>query len=561
MDDGGPARPFPWERAYPPGLDWGAPIRTTTLGALLEESAAAHADRTALRYRDAEIGYGALLVMARRVAGALLALPESGGGVALLLGNTAFHPAVVFGAAMAGRRVVMLSPIDAPRTIAHKMKDSGARVLVTLAHEGLLKLAGALAGMGLVDRPVVGDDAHWGGGPPSAPVPEGALRVEDWLAAPEPAALPAVAPGDVALLQYTGGTTGLPKGAMLTHANLTAAAGQYSLWNGGRGPEGERRVRRMIGVLPLFHIYAFTLDLLLTLRDGHELLVRPRFDADQALHDIEALKATDMCGVPTMWIALANHPEIDSRDLSSLRSASSGGASLPTEVAARFERLTGMRLGAGWGMTETAPAGTSMPGRADLQARPGSIGVPLPGIEMRIVALDDPRRALPPGETGEITIRGPNVFKGYWNRPEETAAAFVEGWFLTGDVGRMDADGYFFLTDRRKDMILSGGFNVYPSVIEAAVYEHPDVAECVVVGVPDAYRGQSAKAFVALRPGAAGSLTLEALQAFLADRVGRHEMPVALEVREALPRTPVGKLTKLPLIEEERARAAPPPGT
>lgn len=551
------ARPHPWEAVYPPGLDWGAPIAPGTLGGLLETSAATWPDRVALRFRDTAITYPALLSMARRVAGALLALPEARNGVALLTGNTAFHPAIVFGAAMAGLRVVMLSPIDAPRTIAHKLKDSGARLLVTLAHEGLLTLAGALGQMGLVGRLAVGDDAHWGEGPPSAPVPPDALRVEDWLAAPEPAALPAVSPDDVMLLQYTGGTTGLPKGAMLTHANLTASARAYALWNGGRGPEGEARIRRMIGVLPLFHIYAFTCDLLLTLAGGHELLIRARFDADQALHDIEVLKATDMCGVPTMWIALANHPRINEADLSSLRSANSGGAPLPPPVAARFERLTGTRLGGGWGMTETAPAGTAMPGRPELPPRPGSIGVPVPGVEMRIVGLDDPRRALPPGETGEIAIRGPNVFQGYWNRPEETARAFVDGWFLTGDIGRMEADGYFFLTERRKDMILSGGFNVYPSVIEAAIHEHPDVLEAAVIGIPDAYRGQSAKAFVALKPGAA-PLTLAALQEFLAERVGRHEMPVALEIREALPKTPVGKLTKLPLIEAEAAREAAP---
>ncbi len=551
------ARPHPWEGVYPPGLDWGAPIAPGTLGGLLETSAATWPDRVALRFRDTAISYPALLSMARRVAGALRDLPEATGGVALLTGNTAFHPAVVFGAAMAGLRVVMLSPIDAPRTIAHKLKDSGARLLVTLAHEGLLKLAGALGQMGLVGRLAVGDDAHWGKGPPSAPVPADALRIEDWLAAAEPASLPAVAPADVVLLQYTGGTTGLPKGAMLTHANLTAAARSYALWNGGRGPEGEARIRRMIGVLPLFHIYAFTCDLLLTLAGGHELLIRARFDADQALHDIEVLKATDMCGVPTMWIALANHPRINEADLSSLRSANSGGAPLPPPVAARFEALTGTRLGGGWGMTETAPAGTGTPGRPELPRRPGSIGVPVPGVEMRIVALDDPRRALPTGETGEIAIRGPNVFQGYWNRPEETARAFVDGWFLTGDIGRMEADGYFFLTERRKDMILSGGFNVYPSVIEAAIHEHPDVLEAAVIGIPDAYRGQSAKAFVAMKPGAA-PLTLAALQAFLAERVGKHEMPVALEIRDELPKTPVGKLTKLPLIEAEAAREGAP---
>ncbi|MBX6745954.1 MAG: AMP-binding protein, partial [Acetobacteraceae bacterium] len=255
--------------------------------------------------------------------------------------------------------------------------------------------------------------------------------------------------------------------------------------------------------------------------------------------------------------ALANHPDIDRRDLSSLRNVSSGGAALPVEVAARFERLTGKRLGGGWGMTETSPAGTVMPSRPDAPVRPGSIGVPIPGIEMRVVAMDDPRRVLPPGETGEIAIRGPNVMKGYWRRPEETAAAFVDGFFLTGDIGRMAPDGFFYLTDRKKDMILSGGYNVYPRVIEEAVHEHPDVVECAVIGIPDPYRGQSAKVFCTLRLGAA-PLTLEALREFLAERLGKHEMPVALEVRESLPKTPVGKLSKLALMEEEQARRAVP---
>ncbi len=549
------ARPHPWESVYPPGLDWGAPVPTTTLGALLEGSAARYADRTALRYRDTVIAYPDLLRQVRRVAGVLAAMPEARGGIALLTGNTAFHPIVVFGAMMAGLRVVMLSPIDAPRTIAHKLQDSGARVLVTIAHEGLLKLAGAFVQMGLVDRLVVGDDAHWGAGPAAPPVPNGAARIEDWLAAPEPASLPAVTPDDIALLQYTGGTTGLPKGAMLTHANLTAAAAAYAAWNSGKGANPDAPIRRMIGVLPLFHIFAFTCDLVLTLQGGHELIIHARFDPTAVLDDISIRKATDMCGVPTMWIALANHPEIDKRDLSSLRGAASGGAPLPPEVAARFERLTGTRLGAGWGMTETAPAGTGTPGRPELPRRPGSVGVPVPNVEMRIVAMDDPTRALPPGETGEIAVRGPNVFKGYWNRPAESARAFVDGWFLTGDIGRMEADGYFFLTERKKDMILTSGFNVYPSVIEAAIHEHPAVLECAVIGIADAYRGQSAKAFVTLKAGAA-PLTLEALTAFLADRLGRHEMPVALEIRDELPKTPVGKLTKLPLIEEEAARAA-----
>jgi long-chain acyl-CoA synthetase len=537
-------RPFPWEWAYPPGVAWDAPLPVRTLGALLAEAAAQHGDRPAIQYRATTLSFTQLHEQARRVAGVLAAMPEAKEGIALLWGNTLFHPIAVFGAALAGLPVVMLSPIDAPRVIAHKLRDSGAKLLVTLAHDGLLKLAAALQ----PQRLVVADDGHWGGEPGPA-APAGALRFEDWLAAPLPAALPAVAPDALMLLQYTGGTTGLPKAAMLSHANLTAALAM-GLAN---APEREEGPRRVIGVLPLFHIYAFTYVLLASIERGNEILLRPRFDPDQTLHDFEVLRANAMAGVPTMWIALANHPRINEADLSSLKSCISGGAALPVEVATRFEGITGKRLGQGWGMTETAPAGTSCPTHEGAPLRPGSIGIPYPGIELKVVAMDDPTRELPPGETGEIAIRGANVMQGYWRRPEEKC--FAGGFFLTGDIGRMEPDGFFFLTDRKKDMILSGGFNVYPRMIEEAIYEHPDVAECVVIGIPDAYRGQSAKAFVSLKPGRAAP-TLEALQDFLRDKVGRHEMPVALEVRDELPKTPVGKLTKLPLIEQETARAA-----
>jgi long-chain acyl-CoA synthetase len=217
----------------------------------------------------------------------------------------------------------------------------------------------------------------------------------------------------------------------------------------------------------------------------------------------------------------------------------------------RFERLTGHRLGGGWGMTETSPAGTNLPCRGPPKC--GSIGLPLPGVELGIVSLEDPTRALGPGEVGELRVRGLNVTQGYWNRPLESAAAFADGWFLTGDIGYMDEDGYFFIVDRKKDMIISGGFNVYPQMIEQAIYEHPSVAECVVIGIPDEYRGEAAKAFVTLRQGAP-AFTLDELKAFLADKIGRHEMPAQLELRDALPRTPVGKLSKVELRDEERRR-------
>ena len=272
--------------------------------------------------------------------------------------------------------------------------------------------------------------------------------------------------------------------------------------------------------------------------------LRPRFDAGQTLADFA--DCTHFYGVPTMWIGLLAHPGAATADFSGLKTISSGGAALPSDVAARIRALTGLRLGGGWGMTETSPAGTNV--LPDRDPEPGEIGVPLPGVDMDVVALDDPRRVLPPGEVGEVRIRGPNVTPGYWRADD--GGAFVDGWFLTGDIGRMDAQGLFTLVDRKKDMIISGGFNVYPRMIEDAIHEHPDVREAAVIGVPDPYRGQAAKAFVSLRAGAA-ALTLDALRLFLADKLGRHELPAALELRDELPHTPVGKLAKRDLMQQD----------
>jgi long-chain acyl-CoA synthetase len=338
---------------------------------------------------------------------------------------------------------------------------------------------------------------------------------------------------------------------MLSHANLSAACSIYKLWGDPQrlSAPGEDKV---ICVLPLFHIYALTAVLLRSLLEGNEVLLRVRFDVETTLRDIEVKKATVFAGVPTMWIALANTPGIEARDFSSLRYAASGGASLPVEVAERFLKLTGHRLGGGWGMTETSPAGTSLP--RDCAHKPGSCGVPLPGIDMDVVSLADNRQILKPLEVGEIRVKGPNVTKGYFNATQETAAAFVDGWFLTGDIGYMDEDGYFYIVDRKKDMIISGGFNVYPRTIEEAIYEHPAVAEVSVIGVPDGYRGEAAKAFIQLKPGAT-AFTLEALRAFLADKIGRHELPAHIEFRQTLPKTAVGKLSKKELVEEERQKS------
>jgi long-chain acyl-CoA synthetase len=547
----------PWEKSYPAGVRWDAPIETATLPALFDAFTGRWADKPALEYRDRPITYAELRAEVDAIASGLIQLGvKPGTVVALYLPNTPYHPFAFFAVLKCGGRVVHLSPLDAERELAFKLADSGARILVTTNIGFMALLAQKLKADGLVDHLIVGDDRAFG--PSAVPttdmpadpavLPFDRLRADG--AAKLPRQWPAVAVDDIALLQYTGGTTGKPKGAMLSHGNLSAACAIYKLWSDPQrlSQPGEDKV---ICVLPLFHIYALTSVMLRSLCEGNELLLRVRFDVETTLDDIEVKKATVFPGVPTMWIALANTPELDKRDLTSLRYIGSGGAALPVEVAERFHKLTGHRIGGGWGMTETSPAGTAMP--REWTGRVGSVGLPLPGIDMDIVALDDPRRVLAPGEKGEVRIKGPNVTRGYWNAPEETAAAFVDGWLLTGDIGIMDEDGWFYLVDRKKDMIISGGFNVYPRTIEEAIYEHPAVAEVVVIGVADAYRGEAAKAFVRLKPGAE-RFALDELRAFLADKIGKHEMPAHLEFRKALPKTAVGKLSKKELIEEERAK-------
>jgi long-chain acyl-CoA synthetase len=455
-------RPYPWERSYPPGVRWDAPIETGTVPAILDGSAETYGDKAALEYRDRQMSFRELAALSKRAAEGLRRIGvERGTPLAVYLPNTPYHLITFFGALRLGAKIVHLSPLDAERELAYKLKDSGAKTLVTTNFPMMLPRALKLLQEGHYEHAIVGDDAKWG--PP--PVPLEAINASDKilnyeaLLAHEPGTpFPDVSPEDIAVLQYTGGTTGQPKGAMLSHGNLTAAVSIYGVWQTGQGVEPAQD--KVICVLPLFHIYALTSVMLRCVKSGNELMLRPRFDVEAILHDIEVKRATAFPGVPTMWIALNAVPGIEKRDLSSLKHCYSGGAPMPVEVQQRFERLTGHSIRGGWGMTESSPAGTNLPYEGSFPA--GTIGLPLPGIVMDVVALDDPKRVLGFGEIGEMRIKGPNVFKGYWNRPEETAASFVDGFFLTGDIVYMQEDGYLFLVDRKKDMIISGGFNVYP---------------------------------------------------------------------------------------------------
>ena len=546
------AATHPGEPFYPEGVHWDDPIARGTLPELLSKAAASYGARPAIEFRDRPISYAGLQAMVDVAAAALLrAGYGKGTSVALFLGNGPDHPVNFFGALKAGARVVHLSPLDGERALSHKLSDSGARILITSDLAALLPVALKFLEKGLLDRLIVCEDDHWGAvGNPHVPMPDhpAIVTFRQFVAdATPPARWPDIAVEDVALLQYTGGTTGLPKGAMLSHGNLTAAVSIYDIW--GR-PTRRANSERVICVLPLFHIYALTVILLRSLEHGDLISLHQRFDVEAVMRDIEVKRATSFPGVPTMWIAIANLPDLDRRDLSSLVSCGSGGAPLPVEVARIFERKTSMKLKSGWGMTETCSPGTGHPPAGP--DKPGSIGLMLPGIDMDVVALEDSNKVLAPGEVGEIRIRGPNVTRGYWNRPQETAEAFVGDRFLTGDIGYMDSDGYFYLVDRKKDMIISGGFNVYPQMIEQAIYEHPAVQEVIVIGIADDYRGEAAKAFVKLRAGAS-PFALEELKSFLAGKLGRHEIPAALEFVDELPKTSVGKLSRHELRNQQTA--------
>ena len=546
----------PGEQFYPEGVRWDDPIPRGTLPDLLSQAAAEYGSRPALEFRDRPISYGELEDKVEIAAGAFL---RAGYGkdhsVALFLGNSPDHPINFFGALKAGARVVHLSPLDGEIALSHKLKDSGARVLVTTNLAALLPMALKFLDKGLLDRLIVCEDDTWGKvGTPQTALPdhpsiithkqfiEGATKSAQW---------PAISADDVALLQYTGGTTGLPKGAMLSHGNLTSAVSVYDVW--GKPSRLERNaIERVICVLPLFHIYALTVVLLSSIRRGNLISLHQRFDVDAVMRDIEVKRATAFPGVPTMWIAIANLPDLDKRDLSSLAVAGSGGAPLPVEVARIFERKTGLTLKSGWGMTETCSPGTGHPPTGP--DKPGSIGLMLPGIEMDVVSLDDPTKVMPTGETGEIRIRGPNVTKGYWKAPDETAAAFVDGFLLTGDIGFMDEDGFFYLVDRKKDMIISGGFNVYPSDIEAVLCGHAEVAEAAVVGVASERWGETPVAFVVAKRSdpKLSRLLLE----WTNSKLGKTQRLAAVELVDSLPRSAIGKVLKRELRDGYRLKSA-----
>ncbi|HLX98021.1 MAG TPA: long-chain fatty acid--CoA ligase [Roseiarcus sp.] len=555
----------PWAKSYPPNVRLNAPLDLSPVGSVLEKAAEHFGAKPALDFMNRRISYAELNALANRAAAGFQELGvKPGVHVGLYLPNTPHYVIAFFGVMKAGGVVVNYSPLDALPTLQLKVNDSETDILVTLDLASLYPQAEELLGSTRLRTLIVGEFAEMTAAPAAlgaqmkaagmlAEVRRGGAHVAfrdliDNDGHYQVHALGAL-DDELAVIQYTGGTTGSPKGAMLTHANLTAATSLYTevMTRSEQGLRvGEERV---LCVLPLFHIYSLTVVMLLGFRLGAELVLHPRFDAEAAVKDIVEKKITVYLGVPTMHVAILGVPGVEKMDFSSLRLCGSGGAPLPVAVQDRFERVIGCALNEGWGMTETAPIGTFNPREG--RRRPGSCGVPYPGTEMKFVDVANPEREVKPGERGEICVKGPNVMKGYWKKPEATANSMTaDGFFRTGDVGYMDEDGYVFIVDRTKDMLLCGGFNVYPRNIEEAIYRHPSVEEVSVIGIPDDYRGETPKAFVKLKGGAA-PFTLEEMKAFLKDRLGKHEMIGGIEIRDELPKTPVGKISKKDLRDEE----------
>jgi long-chain acyl-CoA synthetase len=487
-------------------------------------------ERPALRQGGQGLTYAELARGSGQAAALLL---EAGIGpgdrVALMMPNVLAFPLLFYGALAAGAVVVPMNPLLKSREVAHYLSDSGACVILAWDAAAGEAAQGA-AGLGV---PVIRVTE-----PGAQTLLAGRTPAGDWAER---------ADGDDAVILYTSGTTGVPKGAELTHANLLRNAEVTATTLLGTGPDDV-----IMGCLPLFHCFGLTCGLNAAVLGGACLALLPRFDPGAALELISQQKVTVFEGVPTMYAALLHHPGRAGADVSSLRLCVSGGAALPVETLRAFEDAFGCPILEGYGLSETSPVASF--NHPDRPRKPGSIGTPIAGVQMRL--LDDAGAGVPPGEVGEVAIRGHNVMKGYWRNPDATAAAIPDGWFRSGDLARVDADGYFFIVDRKKELIIRGGYNVYPREIEEALYEHPGVAEVAVVGIPHDSLGEEVGAAVALKPGA--SATADELRAFARDRVAAYKYPRLVWLVDQLPKGPTGKILRREV--HPPAGSSPPSG-
>jgi long-chain acyl-CoA synthetase len=542
---------FPWVTQYPrdvpSGLDASPPL---SMPDMLDHAAQKFGGSAALSLGDQRWTYAEMQALVARAARGLQQLGVGQGDrVAVMMPN---HPAVpiwFFGALSTGAALVSINSLFPAGQIEHMLTDSGARILLTLDSPDTIAKATPFLEKGLLDHLVTASM----GGSELAPAAAGSVPDLGARVLPFMALLnndgrydrPSLNPAEtLAVLQYTGGTTGAPKGAMLTHANLTTNARQIRMWFPFLAGGSER----LLIPLPFSHITGITVCMTFAVLLAAELMVVPRFAPEEALALLRQRRPTFFGGVPTIFIALLMTNAMTPGDWKSVKAILCGGAPLPPDVLSKFESVSGEKVRQIYGSTELSPAATIMPANPD-EPR-GSVGLPIPGTTIEIRDTAESAKRMAGGESGEIVVAGPQVMKGYWNREEETDRSMVDGFFRTGDIGYLDQKGYLFIVDRLKDMIIAGGYNIYPANVESAIYSHPGVAEAIVIGVPDSYRGETVRAFVVLRGDA--TLTLEELQAHLKERLSPIEMPRQLEIRQQLPKTVVGKLSRLELRREIR---------
>ncbi|MBI4725155.1 MAG: long-chain fatty acid--CoA ligase [Rhodomicrobium sp.] len=503
--------------------------------------------------------------LARQVNRAAKGLRElgvtKGTRAGLLLPNCPAFIVYYYAILKAGGIVVNFNPLYAIPELIQQAKDADVRLMVTLDLKATFPKVEALLEAGVLERAIAVPFQSML--PMTKALLFRALKSGDvassWSAVPGVVSsrdlqnndgrfeAPAIDVNEIAVLQYTGGTTGTPKGAMLTHSNLSINVQQAASWFPGIACDGDER---FFCVIPFFHVFAMTSLMNFAIAKAGQLIMLPRFELKQALKIIDKTKPTIMAGVPTLFNALAKAPDIKQHDLSSLKFCISGGAPLPIEVKREFERVSGCKLVEGYGLSETSPVTHINPPSGPVKE--GSIGLPVPGTIISLRSLDAPEQEVPLGEKGEICISGPQVMKGYWNKAEETAQAFTGEFFRTGDVAYMDSEGFTYIVDRIKDLIICSGFNVYPRRIEEAIYEHPAVQEVTVIGVPDQYRGEAPKAYIKLRTN--HRATVDELMQFLSSRISKIEMPSEIEFRDELPKTLIGKLSKKELKAENNKR-------
>jgi long-chain acyl-CoA synthetase len=535
--------PKPYLKVYEDGgVPWEIEVKQVPLHSLLFESAAKHPEKTAILFYGKQISYAMLAACVRRTASALYEMGvRKGDRIAVMLPNCPDFVIAYYAILSLGGVVVNTNPMYVEREIQHQVNDSGSRMMVTLAD--LYARVKNVRDNTPLEKVFLTGFA----GKPEV-MPEGTLWFPDLYSVHRPPAPEVEVDSleDLAVFQYTGGTTGVSKGVMLTHANLYANTAQTN-----RFFVGQENKELILTVLPLFHVYGMSVCMNLAVSAGTTMLLVPRFVPEEISKIITEYRPTFFPGVPTMFIALLNCPEFKNPDNGLLYN--SGAAPLPVDIWTSFEkRLEGTEsmISEGYGLSEASPVTHSNPTFG--ARKKGCIGIPYPGTHAAVVDMDDSGKVLPPGQVGELIVKGPQVMKGYWNMPEETAKTLKDGWLYTGDMARMDEEGYFFIVDRKKDMILASGYNIYPREVEEVLFEHPKVQEAVVAGVPSAYRGETVKAYVVLRGGQ--TATEEEIIDFCKERLAPYKVPKMVEFRDSIPKTAVGKLLRRTLVEEEKKK-------